>query len=62
MTALGKRSLNEQSSVEYKRAISIPSVGINSSLFEGFESKLTLLDSNIVAPGKLIFLVCKFFT
>ena len=49
---LGKRSSHEQITVEHKRAISIPDVGINASFFEGFESKLNLLGGNIINTGK----------
>ena len=46
-----KRSLNEQSVVEHKRATSIPNVGLNSSLFDELENKFTLLDQDVISTG-----------
>ena len=51
---LGKRNLNEQVTVECKRAVNVPDVGINASFFEEFERKLNLLGGSIINTGEFI--------
>ena len=51
---LGKRSSNEQVTVERKRSINAPDVGINASFFEEFERRLNLLGGNIINTGEFI--------
>ena len=51
---LGKRSSNEQVTVERKRSINVPDVGINASFFEEFERRLNLLGGNIINTGEFI--------
>ena len=60
-SSFDKRSLNEHVTVERKRAISVPNVGINASFFEEFERKLNLLGGNIINTGKFILFVMRKF-